>query len=86
MNEQWNIAASDGADYMGLSKNLTFTVGTKNNSTRAMKCIEVVIVDSPSVEEAECFTVILTTSSEYVTLGDNITTVYITDTSSMQQQ
>ena len=71
-------AASDGSDYKGVS--MDFTAGTTNNT---MQCVDVGITNTRTVEENETFTVILTTSSSYVLLGNNVTTVNIMDIDSM---
>ena len=73
-------AASDGSDYKGVSMDFVFTAGTTNNT---MQCVDVGITNTRTVEENETFTVILTTSSSYVLLGNNVTTVNIMDIDSM---
>ena len=70
-------AAANGSDYIEVSMDLVFTAGSSNG---AVQCIDVVIIDSPSMEENETFTVTL---SSVVALGNNVTTVNITDTDSM---
>ena len=65
------------SDYVRLSTDLVFTAGSSNG---AIQCIDVVIIDSPEVEEDENFTVTLTTSSSVVTLGNNECLITITDT------
>ena len=59
---------------------LVFSAGS---SKGAMQCINVTIIDSPIMELVayEAFTVTLTTS--VVALGNNVTTVTITDTNGM---
>ena len=73
-------AARSGQDYQGVSIDLVFTAGASNG---AMQCIGVAIVDSPTVEEDETFTVILTISNVDVDLGNDMTAVTITDINSM---
>ena len=58
---------------------MVFFAGTSNG---AMQCINVTIIDSPSIEEDETFTVTLTTSS-VVALGNDVITVTITEAESM---
>ena len=60
---------------------LVFTAGTSNGT---MQCINVAIFDDSLVESNETFTVTLTTSNSVVELGENLTTITITDTDSMQ--
>ena len=59
---------------------LVFTAGSSNG---AVQCIDVVIINSPMVEEDEIFTVILTTTSSVVLLGNYVTTINVTYTESM---
>ena len=73
--------ATDGSDYLGVPMDLVFTAGTSNGT---MQCIDVTIFDDLLVESNETFTVILTTSNSVVELGNNLTTITITDTDSMQ--
>ena len=53
---------------------LEFSAGASNC---AMQCIDIAIIDSPTVEEDETFIVTLTTLSSTVTLGNDVTTVII---------
>ena len=64
---------------MDVSADLIFTAGTSDG---AMQCIGVAIVDSPTVEGDETFTVTLTTSTPVVALGNDVTTITITETES----
>ena len=59
---------------------LVFTAGTSNGT---MQCINVAIIDDSLVEPNETFTVTLTVSNSVVELGNNLTTITITDTNSM---
>ena len=72
-------AASDGSDYKGDSMNFVFTAGTSNGT---MQCIDVGITNTRTVEEDETFIVTLTTSNSVI-LGNNMTTITITDADSM---
>ena len=74
-------AAKTGSDYLGVSMDLVFTAGTSNGT---MQCINVTIIDASLVESNETFAVTLTTSNSVVVLGNNLTTIIITDTDSMQ--
>ena len=74
-------AATDGSDYLGVSMDLVFTAGTSNGT---MQCLNITINTTRTVEEDETFTVTLTTSNSVVELGNNLTTITITDTDSMQ--
>ena len=65
--------ASNGSDYIGVSMNLVFSTGSSNG---ALQCINVTIIDSPTIEEDETFTVILTTSA-VVALGNDVITITI---------
>ena len=58
---------------------LVFTAGSSNC---AVQCVDVDIIDSTTAEETETFTVILTTKSSVLTLGNFVTTVTITDKAS----
>ena len=60
---------------------LVFTAGTSNGT---LQCINVTIIDDSLVESNETFTVTMTTSNSVVELGNNLTTITITDTDSMQ--
>ena len=73
-------AATDGSDYLGVSMDLVFTAGTSNGT---MKCLNVTINTTRTVEEDETFTVTLNTSSSVVELGNDVTTVVIMDNDSM---
>ena len=73
-------AATDGSDYLGVSMDLVFTAGTSNGT---MQCLNITINTTRTVEEDETFTVTLTTSNSVVELGNNLTTITITDTDSM---
>ena len=75
------VPAINGYDYLGVSMDLVFTAGTSNGT---MQCINVAIIDDSLVESNETFTVTLTTSNSVVELGENLTTITITDTDSMQ--
>ena len=70
------FTAQDGYDYMGVSMEFIFEVGTSN---RAVKCMDVAIIYSFSGddEEHETFTVTLTTSSMIVALGNDVMTVTV---------
>ena len=57
-----------------------FTAGT---SIGTMKCLNITINTTRTVEEDETFTVTLTTSSSVVELGNDVTTVVIMDNDSM---
>ena len=71
----------DSNDFTGVSMDLVFTVGSSSDTPPL--CIDIVIIDSTStVEEDETFNVVLTTSSSVVTLGNNVTTVTITNATS----
>ena len=72
--------ATDGSDYSRVSIDLVFTAGTSNGT---VQCINVAIIDDSLVESNETFTVILATSNSVVELGNNLTTITITDTDSM---
>ena len=72
--------ATDGSDYLGVSMDLVFTAGTSNGT---MQCLNVTIIDASLVESNETFNVILITSNSVVELGNNLTTITITDTDSM---
>ena len=73
-------AAKEGFDYIKVAMDLVFTAGANNGT---MQCVDVAIINSPTVEEDETFIVILTTSSSHVALGDAMTNVTIMDTNSM---
>ena len=60
---------------------LVFTAGTSNGT---LQCINVTIFDDSLVEPNETFTVTLAVSNSVVELGNNLTTITITDTDSMQ--
>ena len=66
-------AATNGSDYIGVSIDLVFTAGTSDG---AAQCVDIIILDSPTVEEDETFTVTLTTASS-ITTSNNVTTVMI---------
>ena len=55
---------------------VTFPTSSGNN---AMQCLNVTITDDAALEGAETFTVTLTTADTVVMLGNNETTVSITD-------
>ena len=65
--------ATNGSDYLAVSTDFVFTAG---NSYGAFKCIDIVIIDSPTVEVTETFMVTLTPFN-------NVARVIITDTDSM---
>ena len=75
-----SYTATDGSDYVGVSKDFTEQAGF--DTRNSLYCLEVVIVDDSIVEQNETFTVILSTSSSHVTLLDSRTTstITITDT------
>ena len=60
-----------------MSSLLTFPATT--SSAAAMQCINVSITDDSVFEEPETFTVTVTTTTPGVTLGNDNTTVTITD-------
>ena len=72
--------AFNGSDYIGVFMDLVFTSGTSNDTR---KCIDIDIIDSPTIEDHEFFTVTLTTSSSVLKLGNNVTTVTIKEADSM---
>ena len=74
------IIAFNGSDYIGVFMDLVFTSGTSNDTR---KCIDIDIIDSPTIEDNEFFTVTLTTSSSVLKLGNNMTTVTIKEADSM---
>ena len=78
--EQLFSVATDDSDYLGVSMDLVFTAGTSNGT---MKCLNVIINTTRTVEEGETFIVALTTSSSVVELGNDVTTVVIMDNDSM---
>ena len=56
---------------------ILFPIGSLNNDKR---CVEFTIIDNnEALEEDKNFSVILTESDSVVTLGNNVTTVIITD-------
>ena len=61
---------------------LVFIAGTSNGT---IQCLNVTIFDDSLVESNETFTVTLTTSNSVVELGNNLTTITITDTDSMHR-
>ena len=67
-------SAIAGSDYMPVSMDVVFPVGTSNGG---MQCINVTIIDDSTMEGDETFTVTLTTSSPVVTLGNAVTTITI---------
>ena len=73
-NKLKHIAAKRDFDYMEVSIDLVFTTGSSNGATQ---CINVAIIDSPTIEEDETFTVTLTTSEPIIELGNHMTTVTI---------
>ena len=75
------VSATNCSDYLGVSMDLVFTAGTSNGT---MQCINVTIIDDSLVEPNETFAVTLTTSNSDMELGENLTTITITDTDSMQ--
>ena len=84
-NNDWKscsyiIIAFNGSDYIGVFMDLVFTAGTSNDTR---KCIDIDIIDSPTIEDNEFFTVTLTTSSSVLKLGNNMTTVTIKEADSM---
>ena len=70
-------SAEYGSDYTAVSLPLTFPATTSSDDV--MRCINVNITDDSVFEESETFTVTVTTTSPRVTLGNNDTTVTITD-------
>ena len=72
--------ATDGSDYKGVSADLVFTVNSSNGD---MQCIDVDIIDDMVVETNETFTVTLTTSNQYIRIGNNMATVDITNAESV---
>ena len=60
-----------------MSSSLTFSATTSTGDV--IRCINVSIIDDLVFEESETFTVTVTTTSPRVTLGNNYTTVTITD-------
>ena len=69
-------AATDGSDYKGTSMDIIFAAGTINGS---IQCMDIPISNTRTVEEDEIFIVTLTSSSSNLMLGNNVTTVIITD-------
>ena len=56
---------------------ILFPIGSLNNDIR---CVEFTIIDNnEALKENKTFSVILTESDSAVTLGNNVTTVIITD-------
>ena len=49
----------------------------------SIQCMDVAITNTSTVEEDEHFAVTLTTLSSFVSLGNNVTRVMITDTDGM---
>ena len=70
-------SAEDGSDYTAVSSPLTFPATA--SADNVMLCINVSITDDLVFEELENFTVTVTTTNPRVTLGNNATTVTITD-------
>ena len=70
--------ATDGSDYTGVSMDLVFISAT-NGTTQ---CMDVAISNTRTVEEDETFIVTLTTFNSFVLLGNNLTTVTISDADS----
>ena len=70
-------SAENGSDYTAVSSPLTFPATTSSDDV--MQCINVSITDDSVFEESETFTVTVTTANPRVTLGNNDTTVTITD-------
>ena len=70
-------SAEDGSDYTAVSSPLTFPATTSTDDV--MRCINVSITDDSVFEESETFTVTVTTTNPRVSLGNDYTTVNITD-------
>ena len=70
-------AATNGSDYLILGTSLVFPA---DSAGFYLQCVDVAIIDSPTVEEDETFTVTLSTVN--VAAFNDVTTVTITDTDS----
>ena len=77
-------ASRNDPDYLGVSVNLVFS-SSPGISNRTAQCIDVTIFDDSLVEPYEAFTVTLTTLSTVVELGNDVTTVTITENDSMSR-
>ena len=84
MNKYSCTAATDGSDYIGLSKDVVFPAGSRRGAAR---CVDIVIIDTTTVENNETFVLTLTGSSlgTVTFLGGfdaHVSTVTITETNS----
>ena len=71
------IAAMKDEDYTGIDASpLTFAAGSNDNDSR---CVNISVADDTTLEMSETFTVTLATSDPDVMLGNNMTTITITD-------
>ena len=71
-------SAENGSDYTAVLSPLTFPA--TNSSDDVIQCTNVSIIDDLAFEEgSETFTVTVTTTNPRVTLGNDNTTVTITD-------
>ena len=70
------MTALSGTDYTAISSSLTFA---NNSMDGDMECVSVTIIDDGALELDKTFTVTLTTSDPAVILGNDITTITITD-------
>ncbi len=71
-----DTAAIDGSDYVKYSSNEIFTSGSDDD---AVRCVDISIVEDNALEGIQTFTLTLSTSDPDVTLGNNITTINVTD-------
>ena len=78
MNFSFIGSAENGTDYTAVSSLLSFPAIT-STVDNVMQCINVGITDDLVFEGPETFTVTVTTISSLMTLGNNDTTVTITD-------
>ena len=70
------ILAMGGADYMSVSSDQIFAIGSTNGSIR---CVAISILDDGALEGNQTFAVTLTSSESNVMLGISVVTITITD-------
>lgn len=74
--DSYSPLITGGDDYDMMTMNLHFPIGTGSD---AMLCMDVNIIDDNISEGDETFTVLLTTLSPNVTLGNAVANITITD-------
>ena len=75
---QFLLLAPD--DYISKTIELLFNGSLNTDTMSCITCVNITIIDNnEALEEDKNFSVILTESDSVVTLGNNVTTVIITD-------